>query len=57
MRTAEIFQDVSGEWRWHVKAANGEIVAEGESYPTKGNAKRGLNDAHIEYDQLVEDNE
>lgn len=28
----EIYRDDSGEWRWRLKAANGEIIASGESY-------------------------
>lgn len=54
-RIARIFEDAQGEWRWHVQAANGEIVAEGESYTRKADAKRGLEDAEIEYDELRED--
>lgn len=51
-RVATIFEDVDGQWRWHVKAANGEIVAEGESYTREEDAVRGLQDAHIEYDEM-----
>lgn len=29
-----------GEFRWRVRAGNGEIVASGESHPTKFNAIR-----------------
>jgi uncharacterized protein len=29
------------QWRFRLKAANGEIVAQGESYTTKDGAKRG----------------
>jgi uncharacterized protein YegP (UPF0339 family) len=35
-----IFQDDAGQWRWRMKAANGEITATGEAHPTRGNAKR-----------------
>lgn len=29
----EVYQDVSGDWRWHAKAGNNKIVAEsGEGY-------------------------
>lgn len=51
-RVAAIFEDEHGEWRWHVKAANGEIVAEGESYTRREDAVRGLNDARVEYDSV-----
>lgn len=43
--TADTYQDKANEWRWRVKAANGEIVAVGESYTTEADAKRGLVDA------------
>lgn len=37
----EVFQDCGGEWRWRLKASNGEIVAGGEGYKTKAGAIRG----------------
>lgn len=54
--TAEIYetdrQDEGGpeggsttEWRWRVRAGNGEIVASGEGYTTKGDALRGYSNA------------
>ena len=30
------------EWRWRVKAGNGEIVASGEGYTTERDAHRGF---------------
>jgi uncharacterized protein YegP (UPF0339 family) len=39
--TVEVFQDAGGDWRWHVKAANGQIVStSGEAYASKANAVR-----------------
>lgn len=38
----EVYQDKSSEYRFRLKAANGEIVAVGESYPTKDGAHRGV---------------
>jgi uncharacterized protein YegP (UPF0339 family) len=39
----QIFQDKSGEYRWRLKAANGNIVAtSGEGYKTKADAQRGV---------------
>ena len=29
------YKDVRGEWRWRLKADNGEIIASGESYKNK----------------------
>ena len=39
--TFEIFRDSKGEYRFRLKGRNGEIVATGESYPTKAHVKRG----------------
>lgn len=33
------------EWRWRLKAANGEIVATGESYASERDTERGFTDA------------
>ena len=41
----EIFEDDAGEWRWRLRAANGEIIAQSESYVSKSNAFRGAEDA------------
>lgn len=38
----EILQDRAGEWRFHVKGANGEIVAQSEGYTTRRGCERGL---------------
>lgn len=33
----------TGNWRWRLKASNGNIVADsGEAYSSKGNAKRAI---------------
>ena len=37
----EVYQDRGGEVRFRLKAANGEVVASGESYPTKAGAHAG----------------
>lgn len=37
-----IYKDVRGEYRWRLKAANGEIVAVSEGYTTKYNAKQSV---------------
>ena len=36
----EIFKDARGDYRWRLKAANGEIVASSEGYATEYNARR-----------------
>jgi len=39
----DVFQDRAGEWRWHLKAANGRIMADsGEGYASQTNAERAL---------------
>jgi uncharacterized protein YegP (UPF0339 family) len=37
----EVYKDARGEYRFRLKAGNGEIVAQGESYPTKSGAHDG----------------
>ena len=37
----EVYESRNGEYRFRLKAANGEIVATGESYPTKAGAHAG----------------
>jgi hypothetical protein len=39
----QIFEDSANEWRWHLVADNGRIVADSaEGYAKKGNAKRAI---------------
>jgi len=41
--TFELFQDDADEWRWRLRHANGNIIADsGEGYTTKANAKKGI---------------
>ena len=35
----EIYKDVGGQYRFRLEGRNGEIVAAGESYPTKAAVK------------------
>jgi len=37
----EVYQGPRATWRWRARAANGEIIATGEGYVSKWNAKRG----------------
>lgn len=37
----EISKDKAGEYRFRLKASNGEVVAVGEGYSTKAGAKAG----------------
>lgn len=38
MTRFNIYKDIAGEYRWQLKASNGEIVAGSEGYTTKQNA-------------------
>lgn len=38
----EINKDKAGKYRFHLKAANGEIIAVSQSYETKENAEKGI---------------
>jgi uncharacterized protein YegP (UPF0339 family) len=37
----EIYKARDG-WRWRLRGANGEIIARGEAYSRKSNARRGI---------------
>lgn len=38
----EIYKDSSGQFRFRLKAPNGEIIAVGEAYTTKDASKNGI---------------
>jgi len=38
----EIYQDAEKEFRFRLKASNGEVVATGESYSTLAGVKKGI---------------
>ena len=40
----EILKDQQGDYQFQVRAKNGEIVAIGQSYPTKARAQQGVID-------------
>jgi uncharacterized protein YegP (UPF0339 family) len=37
-----VYRDTAGQFRWRLRAANGEIIAHGESYPTRAGAHAGV---------------
>lgn len=39
---AEIYEDATGEWRWRLKAGNGEVIASGESHTSHHDAERAF---------------
>jgi uncharacterized protein YegP (UPF0339 family) len=38
----EISKDKAGKFRFHLKAANGEIIAASQAYDTKASAENGI---------------
>ena len=38
----EIYKDAKGEFRFRYKAANGEVVAQGEGYSSKAGCLNGI---------------
>ena len=38
----EIFQDAAGEYRFRLRAPNGEIIAHSEGYKSKDSCKNGI---------------
>jgi uncharacterized protein YegP (UPF0339 family) len=38
----EVYKDKKGEFRFRLKASNGEPIASGESYPTKAAVLKGI---------------
>jgi uncharacterized protein YegP (UPF0339 family) len=42
MKNIEVFQGNGGQWYFHVKGDNGEIIAQSEAYTRKSDALDGL---------------
>jgi uncharacterized protein YegP (UPF0339 family) len=38
----EVYRDADGQFRWRLVGSNTRILCEGESHPTKYNAKRAV---------------
>jgi uncharacterized protein YegP (UPF0339 family) len=38
----EISKDKAGKFRWHLKAANREIIAASQAYDTRASAQKGI---------------
>lgn len=48
--TLHLFQDGAGEWRWHRKASNGEIISDSsEGYVRKEDALHGMRIANADW--------
>lgn len=39
---AHIFKGTNGQWYWHIKGRNGEIVCQSEGYTRRASAKRAV---------------
>ena len=38
----ELYTDKSGDWRFRLKAGNGEVIATGQGYASKAGALNGI---------------
>jgi uncharacterized protein len=38
----ELYQDKGGDYRFRLKAGNGEVIATGQGYSSKASAKNGI---------------
>ncbi|WP_353115580.1 YegP family protein [Microbacterium sp.] len=38
----ELYEDKGGDWRFRLKAGNGEIIATGQGYASKSGALNGI---------------
>lgn len=43
----ELWVDKKGEWRWNLKARNGQVIAVSEGYTTKASAKGGIRSVRL----------
>ena len=51
----EVFTDANSEFRFHLKASNGEIIAASEGYETKQGAMKGIEAVQNSCDSEIED--
>jgi len=51
----QVFTDAAGKFRFHLKAANGEIIAQGEGYETKDGCLNGIEVVKKSADAQIED--
>ena len=53
----EYYEDESGEWRWRLKGANGEIVCTGEGHRDRHDAQRavGIEPGWVAVERIVRD--
>jgi uncharacterized protein YegP (UPF0339 family) len=53
---ARIYRGGDGLWYWHIKAGNGEVIAQGEGYERVGDARDVL-EQHFPDAPIVEDDQ
>ena len=51
------YKDVRSEWRWRLKANNGEIIASGESYKNKQDCLHAIDLVKSSSDAAVKETE
>lgn len=56
--TYHVYKDSGGRWRWRLKAANGQIVADsGQGYASKQSCKEGIDIVKSSADAAVVDDD
>ncbi len=43
----ELWKDKKGEWRFNLKAGNGQVIAVSEGYTSKAGAKAGIRSVRL----------
>lgn len=51
--TFELYQDKGGDWRFRLKAGNGEVIATGQGYASKAGALSGIDAVRRNADSAV----
>jgi uncharacterized protein YegP (UPF0339 family) len=49
----ELYQDKGGDWRFRLKAGNGEVIATGQGYASKSGALNGIDSVRRNADSEV----
>lgn len=49
----ELYQDKGGDWRFRLKAGNGEVIATGQGYASKSGAMNGIDSVRRNADSEV----
>ncbi|GAA3931500.1 YegP family protein [Microbacterium soli] len=49
----ELYQDKAGDWRFRLKAGNGEVIATGQGYASKSGAMNGIDSVRRNADSEI----